>query len=78
MYDEDLKLTILQELKEKAIYNRFLSYEIPRAVHLTHVPFTPENEILTPTFKMRRNIAKRVFEKELKELYDKANNNYLS
>jgi long-chain acyl-CoA synthetase len=34
-------------------------------------PFTIENEILTPTMKIKRNIAKKVFEKEIAELYAK-------
>ena len=44
-------------------------FEIPTEFHLTEVAFTPENDILTPTFKLKRNDAKMYFLKEIKEMY---------
>jgi long-chain acyl-CoA synthetase len=41
-------------------------------VHLTSVVFTPENDLLTPTFKLKRNEAKVFFFKQIKALYDGA------
>lgn len=32
---------------------------------------TMENDMLTPTFKVKRNITSKVFEKELRSLYDR-------
>ena len=31
--------------------------------------FTAENDLLTPTFKLKRNEAKKFFLKEIKEMY---------
>lgn len=45
------------------------SLEIPQKIHLTSTVFTAENDILTPTFKLKRNDAKRYFLKEIKEMY---------
>lgn len=50
----------------------FFGFEIPQKVHLTSNAFTPDNEILTPTFKLKRNEAKKVFIRQIKELYDGA------
>jgi long-subunit acyl-CoA synthetase (AMP-forming) len=36
---------------------------------LTTTAFTPDNDILTPTFKLKRNEAKRFFLNEIKEMY---------
>ena len=38
-------------------------------MHLRLDPFTIENEFLTPTMKMKRNVAKKMLEKEINELY---------
>lgn len=32
-------------------------------------PFTMENDLLTPTFKTKRNVAAKVFKNELETLY---------
>ncbi len=45
------------------------SFEIPKAVHLSAEEWTPENGMLTPTFKIKREIVKRKFEAELEALY---------
>ena len=44
-------------------------YEKIKAIHISLEPFTMENDLLTPTFKTKRNIATKVYEKELKALY---------
>jgi len=34
--------------------------------------FSTENDLLTPTFKLKRNDAKKYFVKEIKAMYDGA------
>jgi len=41
-------------------------------VHLTEHVFTAENDLLTPTFKLKRNDAKKFFYKEIKAMYEGA------
>lgn len=38
-------------------------------MHLSAEEWTPENGMLTPTFKIKREILKRKFEAELEALY---------
>jgi long-chain acyl-CoA synthetase len=45
-------------------------YEIPKAIYLSREPFTLENEILTPTMKLKRNVAQVHFEKEIAQMYE--------
>lgn len=50
----------------------FFGFEIPQKAYLTTTAFSVENDLLTPTFKLKRNEAKNFFLKEIKELYDGA------
>jgi long-chain acyl-CoA synthetase len=45
----------------KAKENALNSLEKIKDVYLTPEPFTVDNDIITPTFKIKRNIAKKVF-----------------
>lgn len=46
------------------------SYEaINNDIYLHLDPFTAENDLLTPTFKTKRNVAAKTFEKQIKTLY---------
>jgi hypothetical protein len=40
--------------------------------HLTETVFTPDNDILTPTFKLKRREALMYFLNEIKIMYDHA------
>lgn len=44
-------------------------FEIPKAIHVSSQLFTVENDILTPTFKLKRNIAFKVYADVIKQLY---------
>jgi len=43
--------------------------ERPHKLFLTHDPFTIENNILTPTFKMKRNVARDVYKPQIDAMY---------
>jgi long-chain acyl-CoA synthetase len=60
-----IKAEITQKCKAAGLHG----FEIPSEFHVTDVAFTPENDILTPTFKLKRNEAKLYFLKEIKEMY---------
>ncbi len=51
----------MKALDEKARENGLTSLEKIKNIYLSHEPFTVENEIITPTFKIKRNVAKKVF-----------------
>ncbi|KAF0683808.1 Aste57867_24192 [Aphanomyces stellatus] len=48
------------------------SFEIVKAILLTPDVFTVENDLLTPTFKLKRNEAKKAYLKDIDALYAKA------
>ena len=45
------------------------SLEKIKAVHLSAEPFSVDNNLITPTFKIKRNIAKIVFKEAIEKMY---------
>lgn len=58
---EDLKMTIFKDMLELAAKNKFNSLEKPKQLYLMKELFSVENDLLTPTFKLKRNIARDKF-----------------
>ena len=46
------------------------SLEKVKAIHIAEEPFTVENDIITPTFKIKRNIAKKVYKEAIDIMYE--------
>ena len=72
LYEEgkDLKEVLNQKEMHKAILNNFLELakhnklsglEKIKKIFVSSEPWTIDNDILTPTMKIKRNIAKNVF-----------------
>lgn len=40
-----------------------------RVIHLEPTPFTPENGVLTPTLKLKRNEAREMYKQVIGDLY---------
>jgi len=64
----EIESRIKQMCKEK----NFNGLEVPKKFFITTREFSVENNTLTPTMKLKRNDAKLMFYKEIKELYDNA------
>jgi long-chain acyl-CoA synthetase len=45
------------------------SLEKPKKIYMSSDPFSVENDILTPTFKLKRNVAKKVYQSQIDEMY---------
>lgn len=58
-----------QELAPFAKRAGLNGFEQIKAVHIHLEPFTPENDLLTPTFKTKRNVASKRFRPEIDGLY---------
>lgn len=72
LQNEKTKKLIQDEIKGKSKEAGFFGFEIPQKTHITDIAFTVENDLLTPTFKLKRNEAKKFFLKEIKAMYDGA------
>lgn len=55
---EDYNKVILDDMARLCKENNCTGLERPKKIYLTSDPFSIENDMLTPTFKLKRNIAK--------------------
>jgi len=70
--DKRVRKGVLKELENIGKKSKFNSYEKVRAVHLELDPFTIENELLTPTLKLKRPQTAKKFRQVLDQLYEEA------
>jgi len=55
--DADFKAFILAEINELGRIRKLNSLEKPKDIFFTSDAFTVENDIVTPTFKLKRNVG---------------------
>lgn len=67
--DKELNSIIAQDLFKVAKQQKLNGYEYIKAFYLEKDPFTIENELLTPTFKLKRHQARLHYAKEIEALY---------
>ncbi|CAG8729535.1 3916_t:CDS:2, partial [Racocetra fulgida] len=65
----ETKKHILQTLVNHGKKNELKGFENVKNIHLTSESFSVENDLLTPTFKLKRHQAKIKFQKEIETLY---------
>lgn len=70
---EKVKAAIHKDLDKVGRKNKFAGYERVAAIHLALEPFTIDNEVLTPTLKLKRPVAVRMYRPLLDQLYEEAN-----
>ena len=68
--NEELKNDILKDLENIGRKADFKGFEIIKKIYLSPEPFTVENDLCTPTLKVRRHVAKKYFANKIKELYN--------
>jgi len=70
MNNADLKKAIIAEMDAKAKEYSLTSLEKIKKVHLTAEPFSVQNDLITPTFKIKRPQARKAFAEPIKIMYD--------
>ena len=73
LQNSDLKAYLLEQMKLKADEFKLNGLERIKKVHLTSTMFTPDNDLATPTMKIKRFNVKQYFAKEIQELYSTGN-----
>lgn len=69
LIDAELNKIVLADIGALAKANEFSSLEKPKVIILQKEQFTIENNLLTPTMKLKRNICKERFQTQIDEAY---------
>jgi len=67
-----IKAAVLKDLDKAGRRKKFAGYERVRNIHLELEPFTIDNELLTPTLKLKRPVAAKKYRDVLDRLYAEA------
>jgi long-chain acyl-CoA synthetase len=70
LQDPDFKKVIMDDMAKLSTKNKLSGLEKPRDICLTQDVFTVENNLLTPTFKLKRNIAREHFRPQITVMYE--------
>jgi long-chain acyl-CoA synthetase len=60
---------ILDSLEKHAKDAKLHGFEYIKAIHLSPVPFSVDNDLMTPTFKLRRPQLLKYYQKEIDAMY---------
>ena len=67
-----IKAAVLKDLDKAGRRKKFAGYERVRNIQLELEPFTIDNELLTPTLKLKRPVAAKKYRDVLDRLYAEA------
>lgn len=71
---EAVKADVLKALNAFGKQNDLKGFEQIRAIYLCQEEFSVENDLLTPTFKLKREVAKKVYQSQIDAMYATTNN----
>eukprot|EP00906_Rhabdomonas_costata_P033434 RCo047128 len=66
----ELKTRILEEMEAQRKEAKLLGFEHAKVIHLDPVPFSMANGLLTPTFKLVRDSAKKHYKAQIEALFN--------
>jgi len=68
---EAVKEAIVDEMSQLAKYNDLKSFEQVKDIFVTPELWSVENDLLTPTFKVKRNALKKAFNSQIEQMYSR-------
>ena len=68
--DAELRQSVFDNIIKLAIENACISLEKPKQIKLIYEPWTEAMNILTPTQKLKRNIAKQIYSDDVLKMYE--------
>ena len=60
---------ILEDMKNLATQNKFNGLERIKKIYMHEEPFTVENDMLTPSMKLKRNVSVKKFRQQINIMY---------
>ncbi|KAF4654168.1 hypothetical protein FOL47_010106 [Perkinsus chesapeaki] len=69
--DEGVRRLVMRSINDVSNEgNKLRGFEKVKAIHLTPAPFTIDNGLLTPSFKLKREVALQTYRQEINALYE--------
>ena len=68
---EAVKEAIVDEMSQLAKYNDLKSFALVKDIFVTPELWSVENDLLTPTFKVKRNALKKAFNSQIEQMYSR-------
>ena len=68
--DADFKALLMQEIDDLGRLRKLNSLEKPKELFVASEPFSVENDIVTPTFKLKRNVGAKVYQAQITAMYE--------
>jgi len=72
---KEVRDAVKKKIMEAGKAEDLQGFEIPRNVWLTEEHFTAENDLMTPTMKLKRNTLQEKFKKEIADMYKEGGEN---
>ena len=69
--DKELTAAVLKEIQAHGVKRKLQKYEIPGAVKLVKEIWTPDSDLVTAAFKLKRKNVQNFYQKELDKMYSK-------
>ena len=69
--DPLLKKLLMDDIGALSKQHKLSGLEKPRDIWVSFDQFTIENNLLTPTFKLKRNVVQQVYEQEIAHMYER-------
>lgn len=73
--DKSLNAAILQQMNESAKKHSLFGYQMVRAIYVEPKEWTIDNNLLTPTFKLKRKAIGDKYKTQIEDLYSKIDGN---
>ncbi|XP_071953452.1 long-chain-fatty-acid--CoA ligase 5-like [Antedon mediterranea] len=67
--NKEVKKLLLENMQDVGKENGLKSFEQVKKIHVTPTPWTVENSLMTPTFKLKRPAFRTYFKDEITEMY---------
>ena len=67
--DPAVNAAVMKSMQEEGRVAKLRGFEQVQGLYLVAEPFTVENGLMTPTFKIKRNVVRDVFTKEVDAMY---------
>jgi long-chain acyl-CoA synthetase len=67
----EFKKFLMEDIAALSKANKLSGLEKPRDIYISAEGFSVDNNMMTPTFKLKRNVAREFFRKEIDVMYSK-------